>query len=148
MWTASILWMGLIAVESTSLLSADNTTSWLYPFFHFFTGVDAERFVVWDYYIRKTGHFVGYFGLSLLLFGAWRETLQFSPSRRWAVRWAGIAFCMTALVASLDEWHQTYLASRTGSIRDVYLDSFAALVAQGVILLFIKLRRRGLTTQN
>lgn len=142
MWTASILWMGLIAIESTNLLSADNTTSWLYPVFHFFTGVDAERFVVWDYYIRKMGHFVGYFGLSLLLFGAWRETLQFSPARRWALRWAAIAFFMTALVASLDEWHQTHLISRTGSIRDVYLDSTAAFIAQIVVLLFIRFRHK------
>jgi hypothetical protein len=52
MWTASILWMVLIAIESTNWLSADNTSRILYPIFHFFTGVDAVGFVVWDYYIR------------------------------------------------------------------------------------------------
>ena len=45
---------------------------------------------------------------------------------------------MTALVASLDEWHQTYLASRTGSLRDVLLDSSAALTAQIMIFLLVK----------
>jgi len=52
-WTAAILWLGLIAIESTNLLSATNTSRILYPIFHFFTGVDPVRFVLWDYYIRK-----------------------------------------------------------------------------------------------
>jgi VanZ family protein len=47
---------------------------------------------------------------------------------------------MTALVACLDEWHQTYLPSRTGSLHDVILDSAAALVAQ--VVLYLILRRR------
>jgi VanZ family protein len=47
---------------------------------------------------------------------------------------------MTALVASLDEWHQTFIPSRTGSVRDVILDSAAALVAQ--IAIFILVRGR------
>jgi len=47
---------------------------------------------------------------------------------------------MTALVASLDEWHQTHLSQRTGSLHDILLDSTAALVAQ--MLLFAILRSR------
>ena len=47
---------------------------------------------------------------------------------------------MTALVASLDEWHQTYLPKRTGTLHDVLLDSMAALLVQGV--LFVILRSR------
>jgi VanZ family protein len=137
-WTAAVLWLGLIAVESTNLLSASNTSRILYPIFHFFTGVDPVRFVLWDYYIRKIGHFVGYFGLSVLLFRAWRATLPFASSSRWSIQWARISFFMTALVASLDEWHQTYLSSRTGSLHDVLLDSSAALIAQILIFLFLE----------
>jgi hypothetical protein len=137
-WVAAALWLGLIAVESTNLLSATNTSRILYPIFHFFTGVDPVRFVLWDYYIRKIGHFVGYFGLSVLLFRSWRATLPFANPSRWSIQWARISFFMTALVASLDEWHQTYLSSRSGSLRDVVLDSTAALAAQ--ILVFVLLK--------
>jgi hypothetical protein len=137
-WIAAGLWLALIAGESTNRLSAANTTRILYPLFHFFTGVDPFRFVIWDYYIRKMGHFVGYFGLSILLFRAWRATLPFASSSSWSMQWARIAFFMTALVASLDEWHQSYLASRTGSLRDVLLDSSAALTAQILIFLLLK----------
>ena len=124
-------------MESTNLLSATNTSRILYPIFHFFTGVDPVRFVLWDYYIRKIGHFVGYFGLSVLLFRSWRATLPFANPSRWSMQWARISFFMTALVASLDEWHQTYLTSRSGSLHDVLLDSSAALIAQILIFLLL-----------
>jgi VanZ family protein len=136
-WIAAVLWLGLIAVESTNLLSAGNTSRILYPIFHFFTGVDPVRFLLWDYYIRKVGHVVGYFGLSVLLFRAWRVTLHFASPSRWSMQWARISFYMTALVASLDEWHQTYLTSRSGSLHDVLLDSSAALIAQILIFLLL-----------
>ncbi len=89
----------------------------------------VRHFLVWHFFIRKTGHFVGYFTLSLLLFRAWRATFPF-PGASWTIQWARISFFMTALVASLDEWHQTYLPKRTGTVHDVLLDSTAALVAQ------------------
>ena len=131
--------MGLIAVESTGAMSAENTSRFLYPIFHFLTGVDLTRFEVWHHYLRKAGHFVGYATLSFLLFMAWRTTL-YSSLLRWRVRWSGIAFFMTVTVASLDEWHQTFLPSRTGTFRDVLLDSFAALVAQILIAAFLLTR--------
>jgi VanZ like family len=137
-WIAAGLWLALIAGESTNHLSAANTTRILYPLFHFFTGVDPFRFVIWDYYIRKMGHFVGYFGLSILLFRAWRATLPFASPSTWSMPWARISFFMTALVASLDEWHQTYLSLRSGSLRDVVLDSSAAMTAQILIFLLLK----------
>jgi VanZ family protein len=139
-WIAALLWLGLIAGESTSYASSANTSRILYPILHFLMGMDPFRFLAWHFYIRKTGHFIGYFGLSLLLFRAWRATLPFASVFRWSMEWARIAFFMTALVACLDEWHQTYLPSRTGTLRDVLLDSTAALVAQVVIFLFLRTR--------
>ena len=79
---------------------------------------------------------MGYFILSVLLFRAWKASLKLPAW--WALRWSAIAFFMSALVASLDEWHQTYLPSRTGAISDVVLDSSAALTAQIVIFLYLR----------
>jgi VanZ family protein len=138
-WIAAGLWMILIAIESTSYLSSANTGRFLYPILHFLFGIESSRFFVLHHYLRKLGHFVGYFTLSVLLFRAWRITLPRSSG--WAMRWATIAFFMSALVASLDEWHQSYLPSRTGTIQDVILDSIAALTAQIVILLWLRSRR-------
>ena len=131
--------MVLIAIESSSYLSSANTSRFVYPIVHFLFGVDRAHFPIWHHYIRKTGHFVGYFTLSVLLFRAWKTTLPLSST--WAVRWAGIALFMSALVASLDEWHQTFLPSRTGAISDVLLDSSAALAAQLLIFMVARWRR-------
>jgi VanZ family protein len=134
-WIAASLWIGLIAFESTEYLSSDNTSRFLYPLLHFLFGLTRAQFPFWHHIIRKSGHFVGYFTLSVLLFRAWKATLHLQQA--WAWRWAGIAFCMSALIASLDEWHQTYLPSRTGLFSDVVLDSAAALTAQIVIFLWL-----------
>jgi VanZ family protein len=134
---AALLWMTLIAIESTDTFSAEHTGRFLYPILHFLIGLDLAHFPAWHFYIRKCGHFVGYFTLSFFLFRAWRATLRVLRAPRWALRWAAVAFFMSALVASLDEWHQTFIPSRTGAIRDVMLDSLAALTAQVLIFLFL-----------
>jgi VanZ family protein len=109
-------------------------------------GLDLARFEVVHHYIRKCGHFVGYFALSFFLFRAWRDTLRLPWAPRWALRWAAIAFFMSAMVASLDEWHQTFIPSRTGRVADVLLDSCAALTAQVLIFLFLTWRPRHMST--
>jgi VanZ family protein len=141
-WIAAGLWLLLIAVESTDWLSASNTSRILYPFLHWLTGVDPFSFMFWNFYIRKTGHVFGYFGLSLLLFRAWKATIPVQAAR-WSIEWARIAFFMTALVACLDEWHQTFIPSRTGSLHDVLLDSSAAFAAQVVIFIWFYFRHSG-----
>jgi len=136
-WIAAGLWIGLIAVESTEWLSSEHTSRFLYPLFHFLFAMNLARFEVLHHYLRKLGHFVGYFTLSVFLFRAWKATLHLPQTPRWAPRWAVIAFFMSVLVASLDEWHQTFIPSRTGRFADVVLDSAAALTAQLVILLWL-----------
>lgn len=132
-WIAAGLWLVVISIESTAWLSAENTGRFLYPILHFLFGISRAHFRIWHILIRKGGHFVGYFILSVLLFRAWRLTLPLQGAARWAMRWAATAFFMTALVASLDELHQSFLPTRTGRVADVLLDSFAALVAQLVM---------------
>ena len=134
-WIPAGIWLGVIIIESTSALSSENTGRFLYPVLHFLFRLDPLRFPTWHFLLRKAGHVLGYGILSVLLFRAWRVTIRVADDPRWSMVWAGVALFMTAFVASLDEWHQTFLPSRTGSIRDVALDSVAGLAAQ-VLLLF------------
>jgi VanZ family protein len=134
-WIAAILWLIVIAIESSTYLSSHNTSRILYPLLHFLFGLNHARFEHWHVYIRKGGHVFGYGLLSILLFRAWRETLPALGNPKWTVRWATIAVLGTALVASLDEWHQSYLPSRTGTPWDVLLDTCAGIGAQ--MLLFL-----------
>ncbi len=135
-WTAAFLWLIVIAIESTALLSSSNTSRILYPLLHFLFRLDWARFEVWHFYIRKTGHVIGYATLSVLLFRAWRATLPAMSSVKWTARWSIIAALGTAFVASLDEWHQSFIPSRTGRWQDVVLDSCAGIAAQVFIFLW------------
>jgi VanZ family protein len=47
---------------------------------------------------------------------------------------------MTALVASLDEWHQSFIPTRTGRWQDVVLDTCAGIAVQ--VILFAWLRKK------
>jgi VanZ family protein len=135
-----LIWLGVIALESTELFGSSHTGVWLHAVVTAVFGrVSPAWFDLFHAVVRKTGHVIGYGVLSFLLFRAWRVTLEPIDSS-WAMRWATISFFMTSVVASLDEWHQTYLPSRTGTIRDVFLDSAAALAVQ--FLLWVILHRR------
>jgi VanZ family protein len=135
-WIAAILWLIVISIESTSYLSAHNTSRILYPLIHFLFGVNYAHFEPWNFFLRKSGHVFGYGLLSILLFRAWRETLPAFGHPRWTVRWANLAVLGTALVASLDEWHQSFLPSRTGRWQDVVLDSSAGIIVQLLWFIF------------
>jgi VanZ family protein len=136
-WIPAVIGIGVILVESTATMSAENTSRWLLPLWvKLFGPISAARWEVVHHYIRKTGHFVGYGMVSLGFFDAWRVTLE----RRWTawrVRFrnaAGLALLSTLLLASWDEWHQSFLPGRTSSVRDVGLDLCGALAAQLVVM--------------
>jgi VanZ family protein len=138
-WLPSAIWLAVIVVESTNLGSSEHTSRILYPIFHYLFGMSPQRFEILHVLLRKSGHFVGYATLSFLLFRSWRGTFP-RLSTRWCLQWATLAFVCTALVAALDEFHQSFSPSRTGTFRDVMLDSSAALIAQ--ILIFVILQNR------
>jgi VanZ family protein len=126
-WWPALIWVAIICVESTDLLSSENTGSLLYKLVtRLFGPVNLYDFLRFHFYLRKAGHVVGYGILSLLLLRGWRAT--FAQGREWVGRTALLAWIGTAFVASMDEWHQSYIPSRTGAVHDVVLDSIAGLV--------------------
>jgi VanZ family protein len=121
-----MVWIGLIAVESTDFFSAQNTGTMLYSVLtRLFGQINLHDFLIFHHYLRKSGHVLGYGMLSLLLLRGWRAT--FHQVRIWVWPAALLAWVGTALVASLDEWHQSFIPSRTANPRDVLLDSAAGL---------------------
>jgi VanZ family protein len=78
--------------------------------------------------MRKAAHLTEYGILSGLTFRAFR-----GERRSWSLRWAIGAVILAAFVASIDEIHQTFIPSRTGTWHDVLLDAAGAAVAQILI---------------
>jgi VanZ family protein len=87
--------------------------------------------------IRKSGHFLGYGAMGLLWLRAWWLTLPHSRFLHDAL----LALLGTALVASFDEWHQTFLPNRTGSPWDVLLDCCGAIALELLVYVFMRVFR-------
>lgn len=144
-WIPALIGIAVIIAESTATMSAENTSRWLLPLWiKLFGPIRPERWEVIHHYIRKTGHFVGYGMVSLGFFDSWRVTLE-QKLTEWRVRFryaAGLALLSTLLLASWDEWHQSFLPNRTSSVRDVGIDFCGAMAAQLVLLGIVSVWRR------
>ena len=122
----------VIVVESTADLGADRTSGplrWVWE--HLFGHVTNGRWEMLHHYIRKTGHFVGYGTMGLLWLRAWWMSLPRAPFLLDAL----LALLGTTVVASLDEFHQSFLPNRTGIPSDVLLDCCGATVLLLILLL-------------
>jgi VanZ family protein len=139
-WLPAALSVLMIALESTSTMSAANTSEWLYPFWvKLFGPISSQHWNEVHHLIRKTGHFVGYGIVSLAFFYSWRQTLHRMAVKHWTLwrRASVLAVLCTLLIASLDEYHQSFLPSRTASPVDVGIDLCGAIAAQLILLLVI-----------
>ena len=138
-WVPVLVAVGVIAVESTNTFSAQNTSGWLRPVWeHIFGHISDAAWEPIHHYIRKTGHFVGYGLVDLSFLRAWLYSLakeRPKPLLTWRLESCVLAVLSTAIVASCDEIHQSFLPSRTGQLSDVLLDSSGAITMCAVVWL-------------
>ena len=91
-----------------------------------------------SFFERKAAHMFLYFVLLLLVW------LALAPLIRGKRRQAGLAAVLCALLAGLDEYHQTFIPGRSGQLRDVAIDlagAAAALMLAAVLLWAVRRRR-------
>ena len=136
-WWPAVVWTVLITFESTDFFSSRNTSGMLYTILtRLFGEINLHDFLVFHHYLRKTGHVVGYGMLSLLLLRGWRATL--GRVHTLLLRAALLSWLGTAFIAGRDEWHQSYIPSRTGTIWDVALDTVAGVAFLVVAYLWLR----------
>jgi VanZ family protein len=145
-WLPVLIGIGLIASESTTSLGADHTSGPLRLLFQALFGhVTDARWESIHFFIRKSGHFVGYGLLGLIWLRAWRMTareLRF-------LSYACLALLCTGMVACCDELHQSFLPNRGASVNDVLLDCGGVLALEIMLYAFMRvfLRERPLVRQ-
>ncbi|ADW69931.1 VanZ family protein [Granulicella tundricola MP5ACTX9] len=147
-WLPVVVACLVIVAESTDTFSADHTGGWLRPVLErVFGPLRDETAGEINHYLRKTGHFCGYGTVCLTFLRAWLLTFgALTDLGRRAWRWRAViaAVACTAFVASMDEWHQSYIPSRTGTVHDALLDTTGAAVSCGLVWLFFwRKQRRG-----
>ena len=129
-WGPVAVAVTVIAFESTDTFSAEHTSSWLRPVFERWFGAFTDpRWDMIHHYLRKSGHFLGYGTVGFTFLRAWLHTLARrgrSALLSWRLESSILAVLSTAVVAGCDEFHQTFIPSRTGTPIDVLLDSVGA----------------------
>jgi VanZ family protein len=119
-WLPVLVWMIFIFIGSTDLLSAEHTSRFIGPFLRWFApGVSDATIASTQLVVRKCAHLTEYAILAALVYRAFRQRHE---------RAFGIAFIIAALYAALDEFHQSFVATRTASRWDVAIDCLGALL--------------------
>ena len=131
------VWLAFISYASSASFSADNTSRiigplilWLFP------GTSAETLSVIQLITRKLAHFTEYAILGFLAARAFRT----SPRESIARRWFWISVSLIVVYALIDEYHQSFVPSRTASVVDSLIDIAGGLTALLFIRRFSKIR--------
>jgi VanZ family protein len=113
------LWIGIILFASTTQGAMSNTSRFIRPLLEFlFPDAPEEILIVYHGYIRKLAHLVEY---AILAF--WSSRAFWSSSVKLLQNfWFLFSLFLVFLVASIDEFNQSFNTLRTGSIYDILID--------------------------
>jgi VanZ family protein len=137
-WLPVVIWLGVIFAGSTDVLSAEHTSRFLVPFLRWLdphislVAINSIQSV-----IRKLGHLIEYAILAALFWRALRDegNLRTKMSLLFIAVWF-----VCGIFAVSDEFHQSFVPSRTASPHDVLIDICGALI--GIVLCLMFSRRR------
>ena len=125
-WLPILLWLGVMFVGSTNLMSAEHTSRYIVPFLLWLKpGMSPHTIWIILVFVRKCAHVTEYAVLALLLWRAFRSVPALHTKTSMVY---GVVLMGCALFAASDEFHQTFVKSRTPSVRDVLLDISGALL--------------------
>ena len=123
-WWPVVAWMSVIFLFSTDPFSDSNTSSLLSPLLSSLMPSITSEKIDWIHEIvRKLAHWSEYFILAHLLLGA--ITGQFPLWKR--SRHLFWSLVVAILYAASDEWHQSFVPSRSPSSLDVLIDGLGAI---------------------
>jgi VanZ family protein len=118
-----VIWIGVILFLGSGQGSMTRTSIIIRPILEFlFPSADELTLQLYHGYIRKLAHFTEYGVLAFLALRAFTG---------YATRYVA-ALVLVALIASIDEFNQSFEASRTSSVWDVLLDITGGLFVTAV----------------
>jgi VanZ family protein len=138
-----VLWMALIFFASTGEFSASHTAMLFQPLLRwFFPNISDERVALFHFLVRKAGHFTEYAVLGLLAVRAFRASSRTTLRRGWFLA----ALLLVSVYALSDEYHQSFVPTRTASIYDSFIDMAGGLT--GLLLSLLRRRNRGMARKT
>ena len=133
-----VLWILFISFASTSEFSAGNTSAILRPLLlWFFPNLSESQLAAVHFLTRKAGHFTEYAVLAFLARRAFITSSHAFVERYWF----RLGLLLVVVYALLDEFHQSFVPSRTSSIYDSAIDVLGGLTVLLVYKLLARNRR-------
>jgi hypothetical protein len=124
-WLPALGWLVVIFVDSTSVMSAEHTSRYIVPSLLWLKpGLSPNAIWIILVLARKCAHVTEYAVLALLLWRALRRVRALCTKTLMVF---GTVLLGCALFAASDEFHQSFVKSRTPSVRDVFLDITGAI---------------------
>jgi VanZ family protein len=81
-----------------------------------------------DFIIFKSLHMAEYAFLFVLIFRAFYHTTALGMEKL-----LQISFVLSVLYGALDELHQTFVPTRTGTLRDIFIDTVGISIMYGIL---------------
>jgi len=110
LWLPVVVWAGVIFGFSSMAINKQAEFSWF------------------DFVIKKTAHVVEYAILYFLLFRAMSEKGKKIGRKIWVT-----SLILVMIYAFSDEWHQTFVPGREGTLRDVGFDTIGAMLSLNLL---------------
>lgn len=134
-----VAWACFVLFASSSSFSASNTSRIIRPLLLWlFPEISEASLQHVHFLVRKTAHFTEYALLALLAARAFRTSSRVKLFQLW---WLA-SFALVACVSLLDEYHQSFVPSRTGTIYDSLLDMAGGATALACAGLWLARRRK------
>ena len=133
-----LLWMAVsfILSQQPASISSGQSGVFVEQLHHIAPSVDQQLLT---FLVRKGAHIFAYFVLGILAFNAlWRVDLSKFKFNRPAT----LSIIVCALYAASDEFHQLFISGRSGEIRDIMIDSCAAMVGVFIISIFVRILQK------
>jgi VanZ family protein len=125
-WLPIAIWLALIFIGSTDLMSAEHTSRFIGPLLHWlYPTISPFTILRVQFFVRKLAHVSEYAVLAVLLY---RAVVHTTLKGRRALS-AALVLVLCAAYAASDEFHQSFVPSRTASVRDVMIDICGAILA-------------------
>lgn len=101
-----------------------------------------ENPILIEFFLRKLAHIFVFFWITIFLFILFNQYL----SKRWlAVFLANIG---GIVLAFLDEYRQTFVSGRVGSLVDVFIDSIGVFMAVGIIMFSFFITKKSIASRK
>jgi VanZ family protein len=132
-WLPALLWMALIFTASSDTHSYEHSSRFFEPLLHWlFPEMPQPEVERIHHVFRKCAHLTEYAILALLLWRALHVSKNQLPAWSWPK--VGGTLLLVFLYAASDEFHQSFVPTRTPLVSDVFIDTAGGAI--GLLVLW------------